>query len=272
MQEQAKEVTVWHHETFEKRKAVGCEDLKIRPWTGREDVVLRGCMQQSQGYNFLWETLDTRWMYACYVRGDQFWVPPRDSDCTDITQSVKHQLAKGKFVLLTKSIIYWHAGDRTFAPEEHLTHNGYEPNKHILEGISESVPQLKVIKEGGDPSSLQPKKKRAKAKPKVMPKPRVKHAVKLRNLGGNGMIVPDLMSLAVSSLYAVEGTDLFENDVEDSDGDEVHIQGDQAAAATFYSIPTTADGVVQIDPGLAASLAHAEEAEKDDGGDTSNSE
>ena len=68
MQERAKKVKFWHTETMEKRSAVHCEDLTIQPWTNRDYIHLRGCMGQEQPYNFLWETINTRWMYLCFVR------------------------------------------------------------------------------------------------------------------------------------------------------------------------------------------------------------
>ena len=223
-----------------KRQVVGCTDLSVRPFTSRPEIKLRGTATQIVEYNFLHETVDTRWMGLCHARNVNWHTAqPLEGDCLDITQSVKHQLANGNFMFLSRSSILSLYLDRTMCPEEHFIHMGYNGAALDLSTIHEPIPELKFIAAKKDPADVPAKKPPRKMRKRTM---KVEHATKAKDLTGNGMMVSDLSAIMLGSTLAAENMGLFEHEPVGSDS-EVEAGADFAvhSGSTLFSVPCEAN-------------------------------
>ncbi len=194
----------------------------------------------------------------CHIRGeDWFTAQPRVADCIDITQSTLHQLSNGRFVFLSKSVVYSLFLDRTFCPEEHLNHMGYEASMLDLSTIHLQLKQLKMVREGKEPDAAQPQSKAArKSKPRKAFK--LAHSAKVRNVSGNAMLLPDLSSVAYCAVLALEDAGIFENEVVDTDSGEEHedVHGG-GGRGSVVSIPVSEGADIELDNSAKGMLLEA---------------
>ena len=192
---------VWKEMTKEKRNSLGV-DASFCPWTDRPNIALRGYPKQANKPNFLFESLNLRWIEYCQdhnISYDTTEVPV--NLFTDTRQNCQRQPRDGSIVMLSKSKIYWYQRDRCLISMEHMLHNGWSDNLKFST-LNIPVPGFKELlnnKLTEIPAVVTKKKRRRHKQPLIT----------IGDHAGDGMCLPDLASLMYPVLLACE-SDLFE--------------------------------------------------------------
>ncbi len=193
--------------TSKKREKLGMP-YPERPWTTRPSVHARGCSKQLDEYCFLFELLDLRWAeYAKKNDLDMSTASPPDHLFADVRQNILRQKVCGSMTLLSRSLPYWYARDRTAIPEECLIQQGW-PDGFSVTDLSSRIE--------GWPAELRPKPRKRAASAddatggRKQQFRRSYHGAALVDLAGNGYALPDLCQMGYSLLLASE-SDLFQN-------------------------------------------------------------
>ena len=174
--------TNWRQQTRNKRAEYGLKPTDM-PWTGRDDVVLRGCTAQADQENFIHELLNLRWSRQCKSRNLSVSGPVPTDIFTDLRHSITHQLGSGSGVLMSGSDFYWHWADRTLCPYEYLRLQGW-PDKLRLEDLCKPIDRARTAK-------------RPRTDVRAL-------ATKTIDLAGNMMCIPDLAAVWYSALLSCD--------------------------------------------------------------------
>ena len=210
-----------------KRQQLKLPDPDIRPWTTREDVLMRGVAVQLSQPNFIHELLDIRLLQECKKRG---------LSCIDVSkhllkfvfvdlrQDTNYQISGGSVSMLAGSRIYSYYKDRCLTGLEHMMFNGWGSDV-VYQGVAEDHVSRITSEHSG-----QPLKRRRGKKPE--------QDLTLAGLAGNAQALPDLALFQVPLCYVLQRPGLFETDL-DLD----------AILSLFNS--EVATGTLVLDPGMS---------------------
>ena len=181
----------WLKVTQDKRNKLGgpAVDREFRPWTSRENVVVRGCSVQADPINFLHELLDVRWMYDCQRRGVEYNADPEVGLTADIRQDARYQLSNGSTTMQSNSCIYMYHEDRCACPEEMMFFQGWGHDV-TMAGVARKVIE-EICPRLQDFSGKRRKGKLAAP------------AAKLVDLAGDGVVLPDFAMFFLPLIYVL---------------------------------------------------------------------
>jgi len=168
-------------------------------WTKRSNTFLRGLQSQAQSDNFLHNVINLRAVDHAVKYNLPHALPevPRNL-LVNTRQNVCRQDPEGTITLLSHSVPYWYAGDRTLVCEEHMFLMGYDDDLN-LDGIHMPIATKKVCDE-------HVAKRRRIRSCGSGPHP---YHNKVVDIAGNGMVVPELMALCYAAQLAADNN-MFE--------------------------------------------------------------